>query len=72
MMLQKVKAYESDDYNNIVDKLVKEVCNKEYLSLTFRYIKDKFDDLTVFDFKFNSFKTKLHAEELPIQDNLYK
>ncbi|GET00818.1 hypothetical protein GLOIN_2v1766738 [Rhizophagus clarus] len=41
-------------------------------SLTFRYIKDKFDDTSAFDSRFNSFKTKLRAEELSTQDNLCK
>ncbi|GES80421.1 hypothetical protein GLOIN_2v1870638 [Rhizophagus clarus] len=41
-------------------------------SLTFRYIKDKFDEISVFDSQFNSFKIKLCAEELSTQDNLCK
>ncbi|GBC00835.1 hypothetical protein RclHR1_03990012 [Rhizophagus clarus] len=41
-------------------------------SLTFRYIKDKFDETSVFDFRFNFFKIKLHAKKLPTQDNLCK
>ncbi|GBC07043.1 hypothetical protein RclHR1_07200001 [Rhizophagus clarus] len=130
--LQKVKAHDSDDHSNVVNKLAKEACSKECLvidpkllahnsticwnhkpiernitlmvkdireiqyieqflmlnrnkyfispsdlesfdwSLTFRYIKDKFDETSAFDSSFNSFKTKLHAEELPTQDNLCK
>ncbi|GES75537.1 hypothetical protein GLOIN_2v1766738 [Rhizophagus clarus] len=127
-----VKAHDSDDHSNVVNKLAKEACSKECLvidpkllahnsticwnhkpiernitlmvkdireiqyieqflmlnrnkyfispsdlesfdwSLTFRYIKDKFDETSAFDSSFNSFKTKLHAEELPTQDNLCK
>ncbi|GBB94106.1 hypothetical protein RclHR1_22930003 [Rhizophagus clarus] len=122
--LQKVKAHNSDDHSNVVDKLAKDACSKECLlidpkllahngticwnhkpieknitlmvkdiketkyieqflmlnrnryftspsdlelfdwSLTFRYIKDKFDDTSAFNSRFNSFKIKLRAEEL--------
>ena len=31
MTLQKVKAHDSDDHSNIVDKLAKEACSKECL-----------------------------------------
>ncbi|GES82653.1 hypothetical protein GLOIN_2v1766738 [Rhizophagus clarus] len=125
LKLQYIKAHDSDDHSNVVDKLVKEACGKECLvidpkllahngiicwnhkpiernltliikdiketqyieqflmlnrnryftspsdlesfdwSLTFRYIKYKFDETSAFDFRFNSFKTKLRAEELP-------
>ncbi|GES77902.1 hypothetical protein GLOIN_2v1766738 [Rhizophagus clarus] len=106
----RMKAYDSDDHSNVVDKLAKEACGKECLkyhtydkdikeiqyieqflmlnrnryftspsdlesfdwSLTFRYIKDKFDEISAFDFRFNSFKIKLHIEELFTQDNLCK
>ncbi|GES90649.1 hypothetical protein GLOIN_2v1766738 [Rhizophagus clarus] len=78
--LQKVKAHDSDDHSNVVDKLAKEACSNECLnryftspsdlesfdwSLIFRYIKDKFDETSAFDFQFNSFKIKLRVEELP-------
>ncbi|GES74163.1 hypothetical protein GLOIN_2v1766738 [Rhizophagus clarus] len=130
--IRMVKAHDSDDHSNIVDKLAKETYSKECLvidpkllvyngsiywnhkpiernitlmvkdiketqyieqfltlnrnryfillsdlesfdwSLTFRYIKDKFDDTFAFDSRFNFFKIKLHAKELPTQDNLCK
>ncbi|GBC00801.1 hypothetical protein RclHR1_03980017 [Rhizophagus clarus] len=79
--LQKVKAYDSDDHmkaydsndhSNAVDKLAKEAYKLFDWSLTFRYIKDKFDETSAFDSRFNSFKTKLRAEELLTQDNLCK
>ncbi|GES90656.1 hypothetical protein GLOIN_2v1766738 [Rhizophagus clarus] len=127
-----MKAHDSDDYSNVINKLAKKACSKECLvidpkllayngticwnhkpiekniilmvkdiketqyieqflmlnrnrhftspsdlesfdwSLIFRYIKDKFDNTSAFDSRFNSFKIKLHAKELPTQDNLYK
>ncbi|GBC04770.1 hypothetical protein RclHR1_05860008 [Rhizophagus clarus] len=132
LCLDRMKAHDSDDHSNIVDKLAKETYSKECLvidpkllvyngsiywnhkpiernitlmvkdiketqyieqfltlnrnryfillsdlesfdwSLTFRYIKDKFDDTFAFDSRFNFFKIKLHAKELPTQDNLCK
>ncbi|GBB92975.1 hypothetical protein RclHR1_20940001 [Rhizophagus clarus] len=132
LCLDKMKAHDSDDYSNVINKLAKKACSKECLvidpkllayngticwnhkpiekniilmvkdiketqyieqflmlnrnrhftspsdlesfdwSLIFRYIKDKFDNTSAFDSRFNSFKIKLHAKELPTQDNLYK